>query len=64
VGLSVSAVLLLAVIVILLVRKQGLKVLHAAACVLLGFYLASSSMAPAINDLGDSMAEVISQISF
>ncbi|MGP4113001.1 hypothetical protein ACTWP5_19080 [Streptomyces sp. 4N509B] len=61
--LSVSAVLLLGVVVVLLIRKQGLKALHAALCVLLGFYLASSSMAPSINDFGDTMAEVINNIS-
>jgi hypothetical protein len=60
---SVSAVLVLAVIVVLLVRKAGLKVLHASFCVLLGFYLASSSMAPSINDFGDTIAEVINDIS-
>ncbi|MGP3967983.1 hypothetical protein [Streptomyces sp. 6N223] len=60
---SVSAVLVLAVIVVLLVRKAGLKVLHASLCVLLGFYLASSSMAPSISDFGDTMADVIDEIS-
>jgi hypothetical protein len=60
---SVSAVLLLAVVVVLLVRKAGLKALHAAVCVLLGFYLASSSMAPSINDIGNTMADVIDEIS-
>lgn len=63
-GLSVSAVLLLGIIVILLVRKSGLKVMHAVVCVLLGFYLAGSSWASTINDLGTSVADVINQISF
>lgn len=60
---SVSAVLVLAVIVVLLVRKAGLKAVHASVCVLLGFYLASSNFAPSINDLGETMAEVIDDIS-
>lgn len=60
---SVSAVLMLGVIVVLLCKKAGLKVLHAAVCVLLGFYLASSSFAPSINDLGDTLADVINDIS-
>jgi hypothetical protein len=64
VGLSISAALLLAVVVVLLVRKAGLKALHAVVCVLLGFYLAGSSMAPTINDLTTSIASVIEQISF
>jgi hypothetical protein len=60
---SVSAVMVLAVIVVLLVRKAGLKVLHASLCVLLGFYLASSSMAPSIGDFGDTMADMIDELS-
>jgi Ca2+/Na+ antiporter len=62
--LSVSAVLLLAVIVTLLVRRSGLKVPHAIACVLLGFYLAGSSMAPTIDDFSTSVSDMISDLSF
>jgi hypothetical protein len=46
--LSVSAVLVLGVAVFVLCRWAGLKVWHAAVCVLLGFYLADSSLAPSI----------------
>jgi len=60
-ALSISAVLLLLVTVFLLVRKGGLKVGHAVVCVLLGFYLASSSVAPTIRDLTKSVASVISR---
>ena len=45
-ALSISAVVLLAIIVFLLVKKSGLKAGHAVVCVLLGFYLASSTIAP------------------
>ncbi|MEO3750256.1 hypothetical protein [Streptomyces sp. B6B3] len=62
--MTVSAALLLLVVVVLMVRKAGLKALHAFVCVLLGFYLASSSLAPSISDFGDTMAEVIGQLSF
>ncbi len=40
----------LALIVCLLVKRSGLKAGHTVTCLLLGFYLASSSVAPTIND--------------
>lgn len=63
-ALSVSALLLFAILVFLLIQKQGLKALHAVVCVLFGFYLASSNMAPAINSITASVAGMISQLSF
>ncbi|OEJ25178.1 hypothetical protein AR457_12620 [Streptomyces agglomeratus] len=63
-ALSISAVVLLAIIVILMVRKSGLKAGHAAVCVLLGFYLASSSIAPTINELTTNVAGVLGGIKF
>jgi hypothetical protein len=50
---------LLAVIVFLLIRKGGLKAGHAIVCVLLGFYLASSSIAPTISEATTSLARMI-----
>ncbi|MDJ1136711.1 hypothetical protein [Streptomyces iconiensis] len=63
-ALSISAVVLLAIIVFLLVRKSGLKTGHAVVCVLLGFYLASSSIAPTINELTTNVAGMIGGIKF
>ncbi|GAA1514344.1 MULTISPECIES: hypothetical protein [Streptomyces] len=63
-ALSISAVVLLAIIVILMVRKSGLKAGHAVVCVLLGFYLASSSIAPTINELTTNVAGMIGGIKF
>ncbi|MCY0940150.1 hypothetical protein [Streptomyces antarcticus] len=63
-AVSISAVVLLAVLVILFVKKGGLKAGHAVACVLLGFYLASSSMAPAISEVATNVARLISGIKF
>ncbi len=63
-ALSISAVVLLAIIVFLLVRKSGLKAGHAAICVLLGFYLASSSMGPTIHQLTSSVTAMVSNIKF
>ncbi|MEU1045393.1 hypothetical protein ABZ400_09585 [Streptomyces sp. NPDC005897] len=63
-ALSISAVVLLAIIVFLLVKKSGLKTGHAIVCMLLGFYLASSTIAPTINDLTTNIAGMISDIKF
>ncbi|MDX2706155.1 hypothetical protein OG937_17740 [Streptomyces sp. NBC_00510] len=63
-ALSISAVLLLLIVVFLLVRKAGLKAGHAVVCVLLGFYLASSSIAPTIRDLTSNVAGMIGDFKF
>jgi hypothetical protein len=64
VALSISAVVLLAIIVLILVKKSGLKAAHAIVCVLLGFYLASSTVAPTINELTTNIAGMIGSIKF
>ncbi|MFF0449409.1 hypothetical protein ACFYT4_23870 [Streptomyces sp. NPDC004609] len=63
-ALSISAVVLLAIVVFLLVRKSGLKGGHAVVCVLLGFYLARSSVEPTITQLTTSVAGMIGGIKF
>ncbi|MDG4865149.1 hypothetical protein P8605_44075 [Streptomyces sp. T-3] len=63
-ALSISAVLLFAIVVFLLVKKGGLKAGHAVVCVLLGFYLASSSVAPTISEVTTNVAGMISDIKF
>ncbi|BAG19235.1 hypothetical protein ACIQUZ_27045 [Streptomyces griseus] len=63
-ALSISAVVLLAIIVFLLIRKSGLKGGHAVVCMLLGFYIASSSIAPTISDLTSNVAGMIGSIKF
>jgi hypothetical protein len=64
VALSISAVLLLLIVVFLLVKKAGLKSGHALVCVLLGFYLASSSIAPTIRTLTTNVAGMIGNFRF
>jgi hypothetical protein len=64
VALSISAVVLLLVIVFLLIKKSGLNTGHAIVCILLGFYLASSSVAPTINDFNNNVADMIGDINF
>ncbi|WNM30044.1 hypothetical protein RKE30_06320 [Streptomyces sp. Li-HN-5-11] len=63
-ALSISAVVLLAIIVFLLVKKSGLKAGHAVVCMLLGFYLASSTIAPTIHQLTTNIAGMIGSIKF
>ena len=48
--LTLSAVVLLAALVFLLLRFAGLRAWHAVACILLGFFLASSSLGPYLHD--------------
>jgi hypothetical protein len=64
VALSISAVVLLAIVVFLLIRKAGLKGGHAVVCALLGFYLASSSIGPTISQLTTNVAGMIGGIKF
>ncbi|GHH21283.1 hypothetical protein [Streptomyces rubradiris] len=63
-ALSISAVVLLAIIVFLLIKKSGLKGGHAVICILLGFYLASSTIAPTIRELTTNVAGMIGSIKF
>ncbi|MFG2135792.1 hypothetical protein [Streptomyces sp. NPDC048650] len=63
-ALSISAVVLLAIIVFLLVKKSGLKGGHAFICMLLGFYLASSSIAPTVKQLTTNVASMLGNIKF
>ncbi|MFB7459302.1 hypothetical protein ACIOC2_09050 [Streptomyces sp. NPDC088337] len=63
-ALSISAVLLLVIIVFLLIKKSGLKAGHAIVCMLLGFYLASSTVAPTISELTTNIAGMISGFKF
>ncbi|MFE6763223.1 MULTISPECIES: hypothetical protein [unclassified Streptomyces] len=63
-ALSISAVVLLAIIVFLLIRKSGLKGGHAVVCALLGFYLADSTIAPTISELTTNVAGMIGDIKF
>jgi hypothetical protein len=52
---TVSLALLLGVVAFLLCRYAGLKIWHAAVCVILGFYLASTSFAPYISQFTENL---------
>jgi hypothetical protein len=62
--LSFSAIVLLAVIVFLFFRKDGLKGSHCIVCILLGFYLAGTAIAPSIKAGGASLASLLGGIKF
>ena len=62
VSITVSLVVVLAVMAWLLIRKGGLKAGHAIAAVPLGFYLHDSPLAPSISRGVQSVVEMISGI--
>ncbi|GGZ08545.1 hypothetical protein [Streptomyces nitrosporeus] len=58
--ISISLVLLLLLLAVIFLRNGGLKVSHAIVCVLLGFLLASTRMAPTIHEGITATANVVS----
>ncbi|WP_189526362.1 hypothetical protein [Streptomyces sindenensis] len=63
-AISLSMVLLFAVILVVMIRGGSIKAGPAIVAVLFGFFLASTGMAPSINRFMDSLAETINQIGF
>ncbi|MCA1224261.1 hypothetical protein [Streptomyces sp. 8L] len=61
-AISVSLLLLLAIMAVIFVRSGGLKIWHAVVCMLLGFMLASTSMASTINNGVSATADMVSSI--
>ncbi|MFJ1811946.1 MULTISPECIES: hypothetical protein [unclassified Streptomyces] len=58
-AVSISAVLLLLVLAVIFMRNGGLKVSHALVCLLLGFLLAGTSMAPTIHSGLTATADIV-----
>ncbi|NEY33497.1 hypothetical protein GTU99_15060 [Streptomyces sp. PRKS01-65] len=63
-AISLSVVLLLAIILVVMLRGGSLKAGPAIVAVLFGFFLASTGLAPSINRFMDSIARTINSISF
>ncbi|MFG3407179.1 hypothetical protein [Streptomyces sp. NPDC048142] len=63
-AISLSMVLLFAVILVVMIRGGSIKAGPAIVAALFGFFLASTGMAPSINRFMDSIADTINQISF
>ncbi|MEU9518893.1 MULTISPECIES: hypothetical protein [unclassified Streptomyces] len=61
-AISISVVLLLFILAVLFLRNGGLKVSHALVCLLLGFYLASTSIAPTISSGLTATADIVSSL--
>jgi hypothetical protein len=58
-AVSLSIVLLLGITVWVLHRYAGMKFWHAAVCILFGFYLATTTAAPAIRHIIRSIVALI-----
>jgi hypothetical protein len=58
-ALNISAAVLMLTIVVVMIRRSGLKMSHAIICSLLGFYLASSSIAPSIQQVTSNLAGML-----
>ncbi len=63
-AISLSVVLLLAIILIVLMRGGSLKAGPAIVAILFGFFLASTGMADDIQRFLDSIANTINSIQF
>lgn len=59
-AVSISVVLLLVILAVVFLRSGALKASHAVVCALLGFFLASSSMAPTIHNGLTATADIVS----
>jgi hypothetical protein len=60
--LSLPVVLLFGVLMILLVRKGGMKISHAIVAAFFGFYLASTTLATQINSLDSTIAHLVDSV--
>ncbi|MET9429502.1 MULTISPECIES: hypothetical protein [unclassified Streptomyces] len=63
-AISLSVVLLLAIILVVMIRSGSIKAGPAIVAALFGFFLASTGMAPSIQKFLDSIASSINQIRF
>ncbi|WBO67813.1 hypothetical protein [Streptomyces camelliae] len=61
-AVSISVVLLLMILAVLFMRNGGLKISHALVCMVLGFFLAGSSMAPTISSTLTATADLVSSL--
>ncbi|MGW2638219.1 hypothetical protein [Streptomyces sp. NPDC001348] len=61
-AVSISVVLLLLIMAVIFIRGGALKISHALVCVLLGFYLAGTNMAPTIHSGLTTTAELVGSL--
>ncbi|AKJ14673.1 hypothetical protein ABT288_16730 [Streptomyces sp. NPDC001093] len=60
--IPVSAVVLLLILAVIFIRNCSLKISHALVCMLLGFFLAGTSMAPTIHSGLMTTADLVSSL--
>ncbi|MBT2385658.1 MULTISPECIES: hypothetical protein [Streptomyces] len=63
-AISLSVVLLLAIVLVVMIRAGNIKGGPAIVAILFGFFLASTGMAPSIQRFLNSIAETINGIKF
>ena len=63
-AISLSVVLLLAIVLVVMIRGGSIKAGPAIVAILFGFFLASTGMAPDINRFLNSIAQTINSIRF
>ncbi|MZD07504.1 hypothetical protein GTW43_20805 [Streptomyces sp. SID5785] len=61
-SLSISVVLLLLIIAVIFLRNGALKLSHALVCLMLGFLLAGTGVAPTIHDGINATAGLVSSL--
>ncbi|MFF6780596.1 hypothetical protein [Streptomyces sp. NPDC012510] len=61
-AVSISVVVLLAILTVIFMRNGALKFSHAAVCVLLGFSMAGTSLAPTIHSGLTATADIVGDL--
>ena len=61
-AISISVVVLLLILAVVFLRNGALKPSHAVVCVLLGFYLAGTNVAPTIHSGLTATADIVSSL--
>jgi hypothetical protein len=64
VAISLSVVLLLAIILVVMIRGGSIKAGPAIVAALFGFFLASTGVAPSIQRFLNSVADTVNNINF
>ncbi|WNZ13345.1 hypothetical protein [Streptomyces sp. 11x1] len=61
-AVSISVVVLLGILTVVFMRNGALKFSHAAVCVLLGFSMAGTSLAPTVHNGLTATADIVSSV--
>ncbi|WP_086802286.1 hypothetical protein [Streptomyces caniscabiei] len=61
-AVSISVVVLLMILTVVFLRNGALKLSHAVVCVLLGFSMAGTSLAPTVRNGLTATADIVSSV--